>query len=185
MAVDWHVNPKDLPVSEEDIDVLNNKVMIAVREWLVLVSSVRHHRIDIQNLDNLGIDHFDDTVASSDSRSELVLTPTAGLPSHSPIGRPLIPTGEPVAHLTKIDLALRWHYPATRGRKRAEIDADVEKPFSFEALFGDPQALSGESQESPPEPEESPEAEEIDAEAEVLAQVGLGMQKIMRLQMIR
>lgn len=37
VVVGWHVDTKALPVSEEDVDLLNNKVQIAVREWLVLV----------------------------------------------------------------------------------------------------------------------------------------------------
>jgi hypothetical protein len=133
---------------------------------------------DQQNQDNLAVDRFDYPETGVDNGGSLIFTPISALPPHSLLDRNLIPTGEPVTELTAVHLSLRWSFADNRGRKRR---VNVEELFSFEALFGDPDT----PQESQSVPEDPKPGQDIDMEAEALAQVGLGMQKVMRLQLIR
>lgn len=229
VAVSWHVDIRGLPLPEGETASMSQKVQMAVGEWIALVGRDRRPYADIQNLEQLGLARFDYPESPIENGGELILAPKAAQPTLSPLGQSLIPPGEPVAELRRIDLSMKWAYPTMRRKRPAEeeVEVDPAKAFSFDALFPGAQQLTTaesdpddafsfdalfpafssqaerlglplqtsssdcpESQLSQPIPEadvqrlEPMDVDPINPEAQVLAQVDLGMQKVMRLQMI-
>lgn len=128
-----------------------------------------------ENNKALGIDRcvWGKTSAGSDLSTELVVTQTSSLPSHSTAVNHVVQSGEAVAILESIELHLHWAVPKGNGKRTlSEVATEEHSTQSKTATSDCVPTLASISSSS-------------NVLQEALAQIDGGLQTILRTELIR
>lgn len=113
-------------MEETDLEEVIKRKVLATFMTVSYVSYRRRYKLRTQNRDVLSLQE----VRSGEADSSFTLRPLAANAERSAGLSELVPSYQPIAHLTRLSISLNWAYPI----KRSKPDEDDSEPSSQSSL---------------------------------------------------